>query len=112
MEHSYYDREHYVTAHLIDLGQSQFLLTELQTNAHFGTRGQGHAGRLLQRVLEDADREGVAVCLSLDPDGSLGSLDRDQLAAFYQRRGFAFVAEGAMRREPQPAPEHEIGISL
>jgi GNAT superfamily N-acetyltransferase len=101
MDLSYFDHEHYVSAHLMELGHERFLLTELQTNRHFGQRGQGHAGRLLARVLEDADHEGVTLCLSLDPDGSEGALARDALRSFYERRGFVLIEEGAMARLPQ-----------
>jgi GNAT superfamily N-acetyltransferase len=100
MRDSYYDLEHRVTARLLELGDPQtWLVTELQTGRHF--RGHGHAGRLLDVVIKDADAEEVTLCLAVQPDGSIDCLEYDALIDFYSRRGFELIEEGAMRREPQ-----------
>lgn len=98
MQTSYYDLEHSVTAHLWEVKPGEYLLTELQTAQR--SRGQGHAARLLATVLEDADREGVTLYLSVEPDYSPGSLDYGALTAFYARRGFTEIEPGALRRGP------------
>lgn len=100
MQTSYYDLAHSVTAHLWEVAPGEYLLTELQTAKRF--RGQGHAARLLAEVLRDADSEGATLYLAVEPDGTPGSLDYDQLASFYARRGFTEAEPGALKREPLP----------
>lgn len=53
-----------------------------------GARGNGVARGLMQRVLADADAEGVRLYLAIQPDGTPRSLDEDQLRAWYSRLGF------------------------
>lgn len=53
-------------------------------------------------VLDDADRELVTLILSVDPDGTERSLDREQLVAWYRKLGFEFIdpEEGITMRRP------------
>ena len=98
MRLSYYDIEHRVTAYLMDLNDDCYLLTELQTGKNF--RGQGHAGRLLDHVLAEADTAGATICLEVSPDNSIGSLGYQALLDFYLRRGFVPVEERSLVRVP------------
>ena len=51
-------------------------------------RGKGIASRLFTEVCAEADRQGITLMLIISPDGSPGSLTREQLTAWYQRLGF------------------------
>lgn len=51
------------------------------------SRGQGEAGRALDKLLAEADAKGLTVYLEPKPVGS-GGMTRQQLEAFYRKRGF------------------------
>lgn len=87
MRNSYYDVEHWATAHLTDLSWSPlkgWLVTALDVNKRF--QGQGHGRQLLQRIVDDADREGVTLYLAAA--ASTPGLTQEQLCSFYERHGF------------------------
>lgn len=64
-------------------------------------RGRGLARELMAEVLADADREGVKLMLSVEPD-PFGTLDYDGLVAWYRRLGFfqPYLHESYMERTP------------
>ena len=62
-------------------------LCDLRTQA--GAQGQGHASALLREVCEEADAAGVMLVLFVDPFGT--GLSADDLAAWYERNGFAEI---------------------
>ena len=66
-------------------------------------RGRGIARGLMARVLADADAEGAAIYLVIDPDGT--GLDEDQLREWYRRLGFVkdptIDSDVTMVREPR-----------
>jgi GNAT superfamily N-acetyltransferase len=108
MQDSYYDfdkeLQRLTTVHLMKFSDTECLITEIQTTR--GARRLGRASALMKQVLSQADCEGVTLLLGIDPDGSEGSMDYDQLVAWYRRMGFRYHIsedEGAMRREPQSA---------
>ena len=88
MRDAYYDPEHWASAHLIDVTWTPlkgWIITALDVNKGF--RGQGHGRALLQRILNDADAEGVHLYLgaaAVEGDG----LTQEELCAFYERYGF------------------------
>lgn len=115
MQHSYHDTDHWASINLMpdlhlcsrtEIGPTgitgdtdHWLVTGVQVGrAH---RGGGHAGRLLDRVIADADAEGITLSLMVVPDGT--GLQSDQLIAFYSRRGFTIADEDfvTMTRPPQ-----------
>lgn len=51
------------------------------------SRGQGEAGKALDALLAEADAKGLTVYLEPKPVGS-GGMTRQQLEAFYRKRGF------------------------
>lgn len=63
-------------------------------------RGQGVARELMRRVLRDADRERVVLCLAIHPDGT--GLDHDQLRAWYKRLGFKDMPGSGVEMVRQP----------
>lgn len=60
-------------------------------------RGQGFGTKILNMILEDADKEGVI--LILEPVAS-GGLTNNELVAWYERHGFDW-GTWHMRRLPQ-----------
>lgn len=60
-------------------------------NVPAASRGMGHGSRLLRRVTDDADAEGVALVLWINP---YGPLDYETLAAWYKRNGFEHCDPG------------------
>ncbi len=61
-------------------------------------RSQGHASRLLDTVLADADKEGKRLGLVISPSDGLNFR---QLKSWYERRGFKkHSKEGCWIREP------------
>lgn len=87
MKHIYADPDHWATVNLMDLTWSPlggWLISGVGVGKPF--RGQGHAKRLLQQVLDDADAEGLPLYLSISPDGT--GLSQEDLCAFYESLGF------------------------
>lgn len=62
-------------------------------------RGKGVARDLMRVVLDDADREGVTLILSVEPDGT--GLSFEQLKSWYTRLGFEEISDGTMERYPR-----------
>lgn len=61
-------------------------------------RGRGHASKLMRMMLADADRDGITIYLSVEPDGT--GLDALTLRSWYERLGFRDFRERTMIREP------------
>lgn len=107
MKDFYYDEEGWATVHLIDLTWSKlggWLISGVDVQKRH--RGQGVARRLLQRVLDDADAEGLPLYLAAASDGT--GLSQEDLCAFYERLGFTQYAPdddpNAYWRPPCPSP--------
>ena len=96
-------------ADLIDFDLGGLLLTRI--NVPVAHRGQGHARKLLARILADADREGVTLWLQISPSDGL---DYRQLASWYMRRGFHHHEEGLYQRLPHfaDASGRDLGTSV
>lgn len=60
-------------------------------------RGQGYGTRILNMILEDADKEGKRLLLEPVPSGGL---DQKELEAWYERHGFTWGA-WHMKRMPR-----------
>jgi GNAT superfamily N-acetyltransferase len=54
----------------------------------YSLRGMGYGTRLLKLVLDDADKEGYVLLLSVGTDDSPKALSNEQLEAWYERHGF------------------------
>lgn len=54
----------------------------------YSLRGLGYGTKLLKLVLEDADKEGYILMLSVATDDTPKALSNDQLRAWYERHGF------------------------
>lgn len=108
MRDSYYDPDHWASAHLCDLTWSPlngWLITALDVNSRF--QGQGHGRHLLQRILDDADREQVTLYLAAA--ASTPGLTQEQLCAFYERHGFEHYTNddpNAYIRRPRCPSKH------
>jgi GNAT superfamily N-acetyltransferase len=63
-----------------------------------GHRKRGVGTRLLQRVCDDADEQGVS--LTLEPVPSDPTFSKRKLIAWYKKFGFKHAGFGVMRREP------------
>jgi ribosomal protein S18 acetylase RimI-like enzyme len=76
-----------------------FVITSIGTRS----RGKGNASRLLKTVLDEADREGVILYLSVEPDGT--GLNEEQLRSWYHRNGFEDMdpelSDTGMVRQPR-----------
>lgn len=60
-------------------------------------RGHGYARSMMRTLCEQADAEGITLCLEVAPDGTEGSLDFEQLSSFYAGFGFGFTDNGMVR---------------
>lgn len=56
-----------------------------RVNVPMQSRGFGHGGRMLRKVLAAADEEGATIALIVHPSGPL---DHEALTSWYQRHGF------------------------
>lgn len=102
MQSSYYNVAEGASINLmgtLPYHENWYLVTGVSVQFRF--RGRGAASRLLKQVCADADREGVTLLLSIQPDGT--GLGYEELRAFYARNGFAMFGseEDAMIREPR-----------
>lgn len=87
-----------------EIGLRGFLLTRIQVP--LPERNKGRGTQLLQQVLKDADKEGAVMWLEIKP---YGSLNYEQLRAWYSRRGFRESNYmGIMKRCPQKASHKPI----
>lgn len=104
MRHMYIEEVGIIPA-VADLSMVDEQTWELnRVNVPAVSRGVGHGSRLLRRVLDDADREGVTLVLNVYPSGSL---DYDALVSWYGRNGFDFEPgatdwDAQMIRHPSP----------
>jgi GNAT superfamily N-acetyltransferase len=94
----YIDRD---TRAIVDLtpNESGTAFTINRVNVPRHLRRKGHARRLLAKVLEDADREGIVLALWILPSGDMTF---DQLHSWYEKLGFVDgTYKGMMWRKPQ-----------
>ena len=114
MKHIYYDPEHWATINLMEWSGDfpGWCITGVEVNYFY--RGNGYASALLDEVLADADSEGVTLYLEIVPDGT--GLSFEQLAAFYERKGFVqepgLSDSGYMRKPKGEASEQGNRHSL
>lgn len=90
-------------AELVPIGLGLYLITRLEVPA--GLRCQGHGRRLLQLLVNDADREGATLCLL---PSSSGWMTNRQLIDWYRRHGFRpddRPIVGLLARSPQSNSE-------
>lgn len=73
--------------------------TITRINVPWEYRGQGYGTKILNMILEEADQEGVDLYLVAS---SSGSMDDDELEAWYRRHGFHHDGRHSyyMRRRP------------
>lgn len=97
MKHTYADIPTHTVIHLMEMLDG-VVITSVGTRQ----RGEGNASRLLKKVLDEADAEGVTVYLSVEPDGT--GLTDAQLRDWYRRNGFEEMdpelSETGMIRHP------------
>lgn len=74
-----------------------FVITRINVMERY--RGQGYGSKILNMILEDADKEGVVLFLEPTPSGGLSE---KELKAWYERHGFSYDA-WHMRRLPNKA---------
>lgn len=99
MKTTYFNLDEGAMIHLMP-GDEVYLVTEVSVRP--GYRRRGAASRLMDEMIADADREGVPLILTVQPDVPGVGLDFDQLVAFYSRKGFTELdSEGTMVREPK-----------
>lgn len=69
-----------------------------------GKRGRHYGSIILERVLRDADAEGVTLWLGVDP-ATDSPFTEYQLRSFYRRHGFVSLRSSinSMRRKPRGA---------
>lgn len=81
-------------------GDNDWIVTHVATQRKI--RGKGHASRIFQSVLADADAEQATLVLTIDPDPpEFGGITYDQLEAWYERLGFKWEPNGEwMKRTP------------
>lgn len=86
------------TVELLPDGKASFIVPPDQ-------RGQGAGNAAVERVKQHADATGTAITLDIEPLGNEETMNREQLADWYERRGFA-VSEDRKSAiyEPSPAP--------
>ena len=75
----------------------EWILTRINVPNDPKYRGHRVGSALLEKILQDADSEGVALRLEVSPSDGL---DLDQLTAWYVRHGFVIMPDGTLRREP------------
>lgn len=106
MKHMYFEKDTFTVIHTMVMFDG-VAVTGIGVGRAF--RGQGAASRVLKEVIEDADREGVKLYLSIEPDGT--GLEEDALRAWYSRFGFVNMdpelTDIGMVREAQ-APKIEV----
>ncbi len=97
MQTCYIDYEHRGIADLVKPGELTPNWTITRINIPEQFRGNGYGTALLQRILDDADDDGVILQLEVSPSGPLNYL---QLVRWYSRHGFRHRPNGYMRRLP------------
>lgn len=81
-------------ADLVDYYGRGKIITRINVPAEF--RGKGHGTALLKQIIEDADREKIALYLEIQ---SSDGLSYDELEAWYKRHGFKnWEGSGIYRR--------------
>jgi ribosomal protein S18 acetylase RimI-like enzyme len=74
------------TATLMHTGPKTSILTGIEVA--YSLRGLGYGTKLLLKVIDDADKEGVTLLLSVTSDDSPHSLSNDELQKWYGDYGF------------------------
>jgi ribosomal protein S18 acetylase RimI-like enzyme len=97
------------TASLIHLAPKMSLITGVEVA--YSLRNLGYGTKVLLKVLDDADKEGVTLILSVASDDSPGSLSNDELRKWYEDYGFYQIPgkQGngvTMKRLPNTNQEH------
>lgn len=98
MQTSYADAEHGVTAYLVRPGELTSDWTIAHIHTETGMRGHGYASVLFQRILADADAEGIALQVDVFPSDGLSY---DAVTAWCIKYGFRPYRYGYMRRRPR-----------
>lgn len=103
MKEVYLDLETRSIADLVEVsGDLQYHLGEGLTgtiwmitriNVPASARGTGTGSKLLRRILDDADEEGVVLVLGVSPSGGLGARE---LRQWYSRYGFQHLRESPL----------------
>lgn len=94
----YVDYETRSIADLVRPGELTTGWTITRINVPENHRGKGNGTRLLEHILEDADKEAVTLWLEVSPSDGL---DREQLVAWYRRHGFTGQPGDYMTRLPR-----------
>ena len=69
------------------------------SSIHSIDKGQGNAGRVMQKIVDIADKYGVTIALTPKPFGtSADKLSKSQLITFYKKYGFKPSEFGEMER--------------
>ncbi len=97
MKQIYIDEKSSAIADLVEIHPKCYLVTRI--NVPKSSRGKGIASRLLDKILGNADTEGVT--LEVHPMPS-GGLTRKELVKWYERHGFRW---GQSRVDPETSTE-------
>jgi GNAT superfamily N-acetyltransferase len=73
-----------------EIGTGVYLINRINVPEPF--RGQGYGHRILQCILNDADREHVTLVLEVHASDSRDIMTNDTLIAWYRRHGFKMVS--------------------
>ena len=95
----YHDAETQAAATLYRPGELTRWWTLGRISVPEDQQGKGVGQRLLDRILADADTEGLVISLEPRPD------DMElygRLVAWYERNGFRMLHSGYMKRTPTP----------
>lgn len=99
----YYDKEHRAIADIFlypsddEESSSQYMITRI--NVPREHRSKGIASRLLKRITDDADEEGVVLLLEISPSDGL---NYSQLLSWYTKCGFRKICNSSLlERQPR-----------
>jgi len=96
MKPCYVDRESWTTVELSALTDDLYYINRVITPRLY--RGKGHASRLMQQVLDDADSDGASLVLEINP---YGPMTHKALEVWYLRLGFKKVGRNLYKRSPK-----------
>lgn len=110
MNHGYFDLKSGAQVDLIHgkLDDQISIITRIVVPKN--SRGQRHASKLMERVLEDADAEQVMLVLAVESydDG----LTNEQLAEWYERLGFVWMREAILELPAEVDVEPGNGLVM